>query len=85
MKKLDRRQLLALVMVTTGEIIGSYFWQNRRKNNLSWANLPDGEGKVYQSKNGLLEVDLIAGYSDVIIDNQKVSLLTYNGQIPAPV
>ena len=84
MKKIARRQLLALALATTGGIVAHNLWQKRKPINISWANPANRETKVYQSKNGLLEVDLTAGYSPVTIDNETFYLLTYNGQIPAP-
>ena len=39
---------------------------------------------IYQSKNGLLELDLEARESLVSLGDRQASLLTYNGQIPAP-
>jgi FtsP/CotA-like multicopper oxidase with cupredoxin domain len=85
MKKIDRRQLLALALATTGGIVAHNLWQKRQPINIiSWANPSHRETQVYQSKNGLLEVDLTAGYSPVTIDNKTFYLLTYNGQIPAP-
>lgn len=39
---------------------------------------------VYQSSDGLLELDLSARESLVDLGNRQASLLTYNGQIPAP-
>ena len=85
MKKIDRRQFIALATATTGGIIVHHLWQKQGKIGTSWANSSfNTSQKVYTSENGFLEVDLKAGYTPVQIDDRTVNLLTYNGQIPAP-
>ena len=85
MKKIDRRQFIALTTATTGGIIAHQLWQRKDEIDISWANSSfDISQKVYKSENGLLEVDLKAGYTPVQIDDRTINLLTYNGQIPAP-
>ncbi|AFY40113.1 multicopper oxidase type 3 [[Leptolyngbya] sp. PCC 7376] len=41
--------------------------------------------QVFRSENGLLEIDLTAQYSDLVLAEQPFpQMMTYNGQIPAP-
>lgn len=85
MKKIDRRQFITLATATTGGIIAHQLWQNNTAINTSRANSSLNPSQtVYKSKNGLLEVDLTAGYTPVKINDRTINLLTYNGQIPAP-
>ena len=84
MKKIDRRQFIALATATTGGIIAHQLWQRKGQIDTSWANSSfDVSQKVYTSENGLLEVDLKAGYTPLQIDDRTVNLLTYNGRANA--
>ncbi|WP_342596847.1 multicopper oxidase family protein [Cyanobacterium aponinum UTEX 3222] len=80
MIKLNRRQLMIFSLFSTGGIIAQKLLSNKN-NNLSWAKSTPA---VYKSKNGLLEVELIAQEIPVNIGGKTAYLLTYNGQIPAP-
>lgn len=83
MVKINRRQLLTLAMVGGGIAVGTRFWSAQSKAELqaqqSLNYLP-----VYQSQNGLLEVNLTANYTTVNLGGKPADLLTYNGQVPAP-
>ncbi|MCC0178328.1 multicopper oxidase family protein [Waterburya agarophytonicola K14] len=84
MVKLNRRQFIALGTASMGTaLVGNWLYQEKKSSQpkpLSSANLTP----VYQSSNGLLELDLEARESLVNLGGQQASLLTYNGQIPAP-
>ena len=85
MKKIARRQFIALASTTTVGMIAHQVWQNKPAMETSWANSSlNTSPTIYKSKNGFLEVDLIAEYTPVKINDRTVNLLTYNGQIPAP-
>ncbi|WPF90038.1 multicopper oxidase family protein [Cyanobacterium aponinum AL20118] len=79
--KINRRQLLNLTLFATTAIIIKNLQQNSNQDTL-WAN--ELKPQIYKSKNGLLEVELIAQETPVNIDGKTAYLLTYNGQIPAP-
>jgi FtsP/CotA-like multicopper oxidase with cupredoxin domain len=92
--KLHRRHFLALSAASAGGIFLSR-WAIGQKQ-ISPSVIPTERyagtrSPVYQSKDGLLELDLTAGHSVVQLDNgnsrsatQQAHLLAYNGQIPAP-
>ena len=86
MKKMNRRQFLALSLAGAGGAIVSSCVrgnssQSSQKVSLKPAiDLP----KLHTSKNGLLEVDLEASYRPVKLGDKQVYLLAYNGQVPAP-
>ncbi len=84
MGQINRRQFMALAMTTGGIVIGSSLWWKQGKSKFSLATKLLNSAKLYQSENGLLEVNLEANYSEVNIGENTAYLLTYNGQIPAP-
>ncbi|HAC63270.1 MAG TPA: copper oxidase [Cyanothece sp. UBA12306] len=84
MVKINRRQFMGLTIVGGGLTVAANLLAKSTKSevnkNKQLANLT----KVYQSKNGLLEVDLEASYTAVNLSGKTAYLLTYNGQIPGP-
>ncbi len=83
MVKFNRRQFIALGTFGVG-----FAWLGDRLLRDTFikpvASTSVNPAPLYQSKNGLLELDLEAGESLVSLGDREVSLLTYNGQIPAP-
>ena len=83
MIKLNRRQFMALGAAGVGvALVGNWLGQD-----ISTQPLPSSSANtvpVYQSSNGLLELDLSASESPVNLGNKQAYLLTYNGQVPAP-
>lgn len=82
MAKLNRRQFLALSGSSTVAVLLSQCSQTQSQLSLSDPAL--AQTKVYRSRNGLLELDLEASITPVILGTQTAQLLTYNGQLPAP-
>lgn len=83
MVKLNRRQFITLGVAGTGVALVS----NWLRQDISSQPIPQSSANVasvYQSSNGLLELDLEARESLVSLGGKQASLLTYNGQIPAP-
>ena len=84
MVKLSRRQFIALGIGGAGiAVAGNWL----RRETISSQPVPQSSANptpVYQSSDGLLELDLKASESLVGLGNRQASLLTYNGQIPAP-
>ncbi len=78
MVKFNRRQFVALgtASVSTA-LVGN--WLRRDISDRSVTSAP-----LYQSSNGLLELDLEASEHPVNLGGQQAYLLTYNEQIPAP-
>ena len=83
MVKMNRRQFLALSAASAGTAIFAGCTQGRANNTQAASNL-SSVPQVYQSQDGLLELDLSASESPVNLGNKQAYLLTYNGQIPAP-
>ena len=84
MAKLNRRHFIALGIGGAG-IAVSGNWL--RQETISSQPVPQPSANpapVYQSSDGLLELDLSARESLVNLGNRQASLLSYNGQIPAP-
>ncbi len=84
MAKLSRRQFIALGVGGAGiAIVGNWLHQKTISSQpiLKSSTNPT---PVYQSSKGLLELDLEASEHLVDLAGQPASLLTYNGQIPAP-
>ena len=83
MVKFNRRQFIALGAAGTGAaLVGS--WLRRDISDRSVTSAPVNSAPVYQSSNGLLELDLEASERSVSLGDRQAYLLTYNGQIPAP-
>ena len=84
MVKFNRRQFITLSAAGTGvALIGNWL----RQKTISSQPLPTPSIDLlplYQSSEGLLELDLEARESLVNLGEQQAYLLTYNGQIPAP-
>ena len=86
MKKINRRQFLALSLAGAGgaivtSCVRSNSSQPSQKVSLKPAiDLP----LLHKSSNGLLEVDLEASYRPVKLGDKQAYLLAYNGQVPAP-
>ena len=79
----SRRQFIALGAAGTGAaFVGS--WLRRDISDRSVTSAPVNSASVYQSSNGLLELDLEASERSVNLGDRQANLLTYNGQIPAP-
>ena len=83
MVKMNRRQFLALSAASAGTAIFAGCTKGRA-NNTQAASKLSSVPQVYQSQDGLLELDLSASESPVNLGNKQAYLLTYNGQIPAP-
>ena len=84
MIKFNRRQFIALGVGGAGVAIAGNWL---RQETISSQPLPQSSANpttVYQSNNGLLELDLEASERLVDLGNRQASFLTYNGQIPAP-
>ena len=83
MVKLNRRQFIALGVGSTGIALAG----NWLRQDISSQPVPQSSANVtpvYQSSNGLLELDLEAKENLVNLGDRQAYLLTYNGQIPAP-
>ncbi|WP_144874238.1 twin-arginine translocation signal domain-containing protein, partial [Hyella patelloides] len=80
MVKFNRRQFIVLGTAGTGAaIVGSWLHQETMSSQplpLSSANA----ASVYQSSDGLLELDLEASERPVNLGDRQAYLLTYNGQ-----
>ncbi|MDJ0600645.1 MAG: multicopper oxidase family protein [Crocosphaera sp.] len=84
MVNFNRRQFIALA-VTGGSIaIGANLWLKQSKSEVKNTKQVPNLTKIYQSKDGLLDVHLEANYTPVNLSGNQAYLLTYNGQIPAP-
>ncbi|MDJ0650389.1 MAG: multicopper oxidase domain-containing protein, partial [Xenococcaceae cyanobacterium MO_188.B19] len=84
MVKINRRQFIVLGAAGAGAaLVGNQLWKKAISGQpllLSSVNL----SPLYQSKDGLLELDLEARERTVNLSGKQAHLLTYNGQIPAP-
>ena len=84
MAKLNRRQFIVLAAAGAGAVlVGNRLW----KRTISSQPLPQSSvnlSPLYQSSDGLLELDLEAREHPVNLGGKQAYLLTYNGQIPAP-
>ncbi|MGK2316424.1 multicopper oxidase family protein [Gordonia rhizosphera] len=92
-KEFSRRQALtlgalgvgAVAVGTTGLVVGSRSSTSSSSNSSSgssgttWTEPP-----VLSSENGVLELDLRLGATDVTIDGTTVRMLSYNGSVPGP-
>ena len=83
MTKINRRQFLALSAGGAGSFVLASCTRGKI-GRASSANSSLDSPQLYQSQNGLLEVDLEARESPVNIGGRQAYLLAYNGQVPAP-
>ena len=84
MIKLNRRQFIALGIGGAGVAIAGNWL---RQETILSQPVPQSSvdlTPIYQSNDGLLELDLEARERIVELAGRQASLLTYNGQIPAP-
>ena len=84
MAKLSRRQFIALVVGGVGIAIAGNWLHKKTISSQPVLQSSFNPTPVYQSSDGLLELDLSARERLVDLAGQPASLLTYNGQIPAP-
>ena len=84
MVKLNRRQFISLSFASVGTALfndqlgqGTIFSKTLAESSADLSPL-------YQSRDGLLELDLEAREHLVNLGGKQASLLTYNGQVPAP-
>lgn len=83
MVKLNRRQFITLGAAGIGTaLVGNWLRQDISSQTVPQSSV--NVAPVYQSSNGLLELDLEAKENLVNLGNRQAYLLTYNGQIPAP-
>ena len=83
MVKFNRRQFIALGAAGMGvALVGNWLRQDSISQPLSSTSA--NVAPVYQSSNGLLELNLEASERPVNLGGQQAYLLTYNGQISAP-
>ena len=84
MVKINRRQFMVLGAAGAGAaLVGNQLGQKA----ISSQPLPPSSvnlSPLYQSKEGLLELDLEARERPLNLGGKQAYLLTYNGQIPAP-
>lgn len=84
MAKINRRQFFALSAASAGlAIFASCRREGVNSTQVSFNSSPNST-KLYQSSDGLLELDLEASESRVNLGEKQAYLLTYNRQIPAP-
>ncbi|ELS04074.1 putative multicopper oxidase [Xenococcus sp. PCC 7305] len=83
MVKFNRRQFIILGAAGIGASLISH-WLRRETFSQPVTSTSVSSAPLHQSQNGLLELNLEARESLVSLGNRKASLLTYNGQIPAP-
>ena len=84
MIKLNRRQFIALGVGGAGVAVAGNWLRQETISSQPLPQLSANPTTVYQSSDGLLELDLEASERLVDLGNRQASLLTYNGQIPAP-
>lgn len=81
-KSVSRRNFLILgsAAVGTAAIAGTtYSILNQHQNGV-----PGAEPQRLVSKNGILDINLVAAVTKKVIDGKTVNVLTYNGQTPGP-
>ncbi len=83
MTKINRRQFLALSAGGAGSFVLASCTRGQ-VGRASSTNSSLDSLTLYQSQNGLLEVDLEASERLVNIGGKEAYLLAYNGQVPAP-
>lgn len=84
MVKLNRRQFIGLSAASLGVAVSSDLFGTKRIFGKSLSSSSAKLAPLYQSSNGLLELELEARETVVNLGARQASLLTYNGQIPAP-
>ena len=84
MAKLNRRQFIALGIGGAGIAVAGNWVRQKTIYSQPVPQSSANPAPVYQSSDGLLELDLEARERLVDLGNRQASLLTYNGQIPAP-
>lgn len=84
MTKINRRQFLALSAAGAGTAIVAGCTQRQAGKTQAASSSALNLTPLHQSQNGLLELDLEARKGSVVLGGKQASLLTYNGQIPAP-
>ncbi len=84
MNKFNRRQFIALAIGSGSITAGTTLWFKKSNSQEYRTKESLNSPKVYQSQDGLLEVNLEANYTRVNLAGKTAYLLTYNGQIPAP-
>lgn len=82
MPDINRRQFLFLTAASA--VTASTASWAIVKNNQTSRDSSILLSQLYQSYDSLLELDLEANLSRVLLGNQSAALLTYNGRIPAP-
>ena len=82
MVKVNRRQfiILSTASAVTASVASIALAQNSRNPFKSQALSP----KFYKSADGLLELELEASSRPISLGNKQATLLSYNGQVPAP-
>ena len=83
MAKLNRRQFIALGIGGTGIAVAGNWLRQKTIYSQPVPQSSANPAPVYQSSDGLLELDLSARENLVNLGKRQASLLTYNGQIPA--
>ncbi len=84
MTKFNRRQFMVLGAAGTGAALVSSSWLRSDIFSQPAPQSAVNSVLLYQSSDGLLELNLEASESLVNLANKQAYLLTYNGQIPAP-
>ncbi|MDJ0574354.1 MAG: multicopper oxidase family protein [Xenococcaceae cyanobacterium MO_234.B1] len=82
MAKINRRQFLALGVGSAGAIIAANWVKGQNSNLIVQSKI--ASPSLYKSQDGLLEVNLEAGYTPLKVAGMPANLISYNGQIPAP-
>ncbi|MDY6938662.1 MAG: multicopper oxidase domain-containing protein [Cyanobacteriota bacterium] len=83
MIKLDRRKFLGLATVGVGATFAAR-WAFRTNDRSTAIPSSIALPQEHYSSDGLLELDLEAGYRAVDLAGTNAKLMTYNGQIPGP-
>ncbi|WP_036480941.1 multicopper oxidase family protein [Myxosarcina sp. GI1] len=83
MVNIDRRRFVILGVAGAGTAWLSN-WLLRGTSNSSISQASDSLPPVYQSSNGLLELNLEAREYPIDLNGKQAYLLAYNGQVPAP-
>jgi len=84
MVKFNRRQFIALGIGGAGLTVAGNWLSQETIDSKPVPQSSANPTPIYQSSNGLLELDLEARERLVNLEGRQASLLTYNGKIPAP-